>query len=493
MAAKAGNTVYWFRKALRLHDNPSLVSAIKASKTFHPVFCVDPKFGQSDKVGANRMSFLLETLEELDASLRAMDSRLIVLHGDPCVELPKVWDEWGVSHLCFEKDTEPYSIQRDAAITDLATKKGITVHTDPPAFSSGTLFAMSTIFFLLSGLELSEPSCPVSRVPPPATRSSLYRVLARIRVFYWENDLSYDPTVGTPRDLELLTGDTEEISSRTQWVAKFEKPKSAPTVFDPEERSTTVSRPSIHVLSPYVTFGCLSSRVFWHELMAVYARGDGKHSQPPVSLEGQLLWREFYYASALQTPHFDKMEGNTICRQIPWAEDEAAQVRFEAWRDAKTGFPWIDACMIQLKQEGHIHHLARHALACFLTRGDLWVSWERGAKVFDELLLDADFALNNGNWMWLSASCYFYQYFRCYSPVAFGKHTDPDGTFIKHYLPVLKDMPSKYVFEPWKAPLEVQKKAGCVVGTDYPKPIVQHEIVSKENMGKMSKAYEAHK
>ena len=113
--------------------------------------------------------------------------------------------------------------------------------------------------------------------------------------------------------------------------------------------------------------------------------------------------------------------------------------------------------------------------------------------MFDELLIDADWALNNGNWMWLSCSCFFYQYFRCYSPVAFGKKYDPEGAFIKHYLPVLKNLPKAYIYEPWKAPLEVQKKAGVLVGVDYPKPLVQHDVASKENMAKMNEAYAAHK
>lgn len=101
-------------------------------------------------------------------------------------------------------------------------------------------------------------------------------------------------------------------------------------------------------------------------------------------------------------------------------------------------YPFIDAVMTQLRTEGWIHHLARHAVACFLTRGDLWQHWEAGAAVFDELLLDADWSLNSANWMWLSASAFFHQYFRVYSPIAFGKKTDPEGLYIKKYLPVLR-------------------------------------------------------
>lgn len=123
----------------------------------------------------------------------------------------------------------------------------------------------------------------------------------------------------------------------------------------------------------------------------------------------------------------------------------------------------------------------------------MWQSWEAGAAVFDEYLLDADWSLNNGNWMWLSCSAFFYQYFRCYSPVAFGKKTDPTGEYIKKYLPMLKAYPKKYIFEPWTTPDAVQKAAGCIIGKDYPEPIVDHKVASKANMAKMKLAYAAHK
>lgn len=103
-----------------------------------------------------------------------------------------------------------------------------------------------------------------------------------------------------------------------------------------------------------------------------------RNSTPPLSLFGQLLWREFFYTAATNNPRFDRMEGNPICIQIPWDRNPEALAK---WAEGKTGFPWIDAIMTQLRQEGWIHHLARHAVACFLTRGDLWVSWESGVRV----------------------------------------------------------------------------------------------------------------
>nr|KAG5702948.1 hypothetical protein BaRGS_034721 [Batillaria attramentaria] len=265
----------------------------------------------------------------------------------------------------------------------------------------------------------------------------------------------------------------------SNWICKFEKPQTEPNSLQP---STTV-------LSPYLKFGCLSARTFYYRLLEVY-RLNKFHSQPPVSLHGQLLWREMFYTVGAGTPNFDRMEGNPVCRQIPW---DTNPEYLAAWKEGRTGYPFIDAIMTQLRQEGWIHHLARHAVACFLTRGDLWISWEEGQKVFEELLLDADWSLNAGNWMWLSASAFFHQYFRVYSPIAFGKKTDKNGDYIKKYLPILRKFPAQYIYEPWKAPRSVQEAAGCVIGRDYPKPIVDHDTISKKNIKRMAEAYASHK
>uniref|UniRef100_A0A7S2C4N2 Cryptochrome/DNA photolyase FAD-binding domain-containing protein n=1 Tax=Octactis speculum TaxID=3111310 RepID=A0A7S2C4N2_9STRA len=288
-------------------------------------------------------------------------------------------------------------------------------------------------------------------------------------------------------------GETEALArlstcmKRSTWVATYEKPKTAPTALDP---STTA-------LSPHMSLGCLSPRTMWYavEASAAEAPSSVTRSKPPVSLHGQLMWRDFntliaYSANAHSPGSWGRMEGNKYCRSIPWDTDPAL---LTAWKEGRTGFPWIDACMAQLRQEGWIHHLGRHAVACFLTRGDLWQHWEEGAAHFEAHLLDADYALNTFNWLWLSCSGFFYQYFRCYSPVAMQKKNDPTGRYIRKYVPQLRSMPDKYIYEPWLAPAGVQKSAGCVVGVDYPAPVVDHKVISKANMGRMAAAYEAHK
>lgn len=204
-------------------------------------------------------------------------------------------------------------------------------------------------------------------------------------------------------------------------------------------------------------------------------------------MQGQILWRDFFYTVSAYTPNFTTMKGNPICLQICWDNNDEY---LERWTEGKTGFPWIDAIMRQLQKEGWIHHLARHAVACFLTRGDLWLNWEAGQKVFEKHLLDADYSMNAGNWMWLSASAFYHHYNKMFHPVQFGKRLDPSGDFIRRYVKELEKFPTKYIYDPWKAPIEVQNKACCIIGKDYPKPIINHYEATVKNLARM-KAFRA--
>lgn len=402
---------------------------------------------------------------------------------------------WKVTHITFESDTEPYSNQRDALAeiqckqykVELIQKISHTIF-DPNVIIQKNLGKAPTQYqrflSITEGIKAPEPidapkPLPTRTKPPnddyEKRNPACYDcpTLAELQV---DTDL-VGPNLFPGGETEALERMHKYLKDR-KWICAFEKPKTSPNSLDP---STTV-------LSPYLKFGCLSSRLFYKELKAIL-RSNPKHSLPPVSLIGQVMWREFYYVNAASEPNYDRMQGNSICRQIPW---EFNADLLAAWTHGKTGYPFIDAVMRQLRQEGWIHHLARHAVACFLTRGDLWISWEEGQKVFEELLLDADYALNAGNWMWLSASAYFYQYFRVYSPVAFGKKTDKNGDYIRKYVPELHLYPANLIYEPWKATAQQQKQFKCVLGQSYPNRVVIHEVASKINMGRMAAAYKVH-
>lgn len=415
-----------------------------------------------------------------------------MVRGNPKETFPRLFKDWNVTLITFENDIEPYAVERDTIVMKLAHQHQVEIIQE----FSHTIFSPELVLkknagnppmtyqkFLSVASSMSAPS-PVaapSKVPssckPEQDKSEVkdgtcYDVPSMAELGVNEADLGSSKFPGG--ESEALRRMAENLK-RTKWICEFEKPNTSPNSLEP---STTV-------LSPYLKFGCLSSRLFYQQLKNVYKLCK-KHSQPPVSLEGQLMWREFYYTVAAATPNFDRMVGNRVCAQIPWVNDVE---RIAAWTNGLTGYPFIDAIMRQLRQEGWIHHLARHAVACFLTRGDLWCHWEEGQKVFEELLLDADWALNAGNWMWLSASAFFHQYYRVYSPIAFGKKTDPEGKFIKKYVPELKNFQTAVIYEPWKASSEQQKKYGCIIGRDYPHPIVNHDDAVRANLVKMKAAY----
>ncbi|XP_051964071.1 cryptochrome circadian regulator 3a isoform X1 [Xyrauchen texanus] len=488
----APNSIHWFRKGLRLHDNPALLEAVSGADTVRCVYFLDPWFAGSSNLGVNRWRFLLQCLDDLDSNLRKLNSRLFVIRGQPANVFPRLFKEWKISRLTFEYDSEPFGKERDAAIKKLAMEAGVEVIVK----ISHTLYYLDMIIELNGGQppltykrfqtlisQMDQPKLPVETLSNTIMGSCVTPVSEDHGDKYGVpslEELGFDieglPSAVWPGgETEALTR-IERHLERKAWVANFERPRM--------NANSLLASPT--GLSPYLRFGCLSCRLFYFKLTDLY-RKVKKTSTPPLSLYGQLLWREFFYTAATTNPRFDKMEGNPICVHIPWDKNPEALAK---WAEAKTGFPWIDAIMIQLRQEGWIHHLARHAVACFLTRGDLWISWEEGMKVFEELLLDADWSVNAGSWMWLSCSSFFQQFFHCHCPVGFGRRTDPNGDFIRRYLPVLRGFPAKYIYNPWNAPDSVQAAAKCIIGVHYPKPMVNHAESSRLNIERMKQIYQ---
>ena len=532
--------LYWLRKGLRLHDNPTLLRAAELAGRgdggfMLPVFVLDPVFTKAPSKNERReagsgvattasarpgpvpFQFLFDALEDLDGGLRERGSRLYVARGAPLAELKRLAKEHGADTLAFEVDTEPYARKRDAEVREWAKGQDIEVVSLPghtlydldaiaeqlPSGSDGidgkalppTTYSAFRSLVSKAGLGVpDEPQDAPDTLPslPPGLsggkKSGEFPGLPTL-------EETHPETKGKrPGGMRLRGGEAEalrilgDFCEDAERVAAFEKPKTSPTDVDPADTT---------MLSAYMTHGCLSARKFYHAVEEAASAAHGvSRSSPPVSLHGQLLWREFYYFASSRTPNFERMEGNPISRQIPWGDaenDEKYRERLAAWKEARTGFPWIDAAMTQLREEGWIHHLARHAVACFLTRGDLWCSWEDGRDHFSHLLVDGDMSLNSGNWMWLSCSAFFHQYFRIYSPVSFAKKYDKSGAYVRKYLPQLKKFPDKYIYEPHQAPASVQRSAGCIIGKDYPEPIVDHSEASNDCKNRMHEAFDANR
>ena len=295
--------VHWFRKGLRLHDNPALLAAAAGSKQLLPVFVLDPHFLKPERCGANRVKFLLECLADLDGSLRRLGSRLLVLRGSPEEVLLEFMAERGAALLTFETHEEPHARARDAAVRGAAEKRRIRVeqHCSDTLWEPAQLLAKNggqppkTYTTMLKMAAAAGP--PPAPLAPPASLPSVGAALLADSRFDVPTlaQLGYDPAEA---QAVIAGGETEGLRRLDAFLADakraatFEKPKTNPTHLQP---STTA-------LSPHLTAGAVSARTFYHRVAAVVRQYKGSKSSPPVSLEGQILWREHWLLIASNTP-----------------------------------------------------------------------------------------------------------------------------------------------------------------------------------------------
>ncbi|QIW94891.1 hypothetical protein AMS68_000409 [Peltaster fructicola] len=553
--------IYWFRTDLRLHDSPALQAALDLKpEVFYPIWCWDSHYVYRARVGLNRWQFLIDCQNDVSESISKINkkSKLFVLREPAVTLLPKLFKAWNITHLVYEKDTDAYAKVRDEEVMRLAKDAGVEVvvksgrtlwdsddivkaHNGKPTMSMHQLLAAAEKLG-----EIAKPIEAPKSLPDPGEID-----IAQLEQqepdskpdfngkFRDHDDTSFSVGIAGPngdfapptmKELgfaeapgphkggeSVVLANLNKIFEDEDYVGTFAKPNTSPAAFEPQATCLT---------SPYLHFGALSVRYFYHRTLDVVERRKKEKksiTEPPTSLTGQLLFRDMYFAAQAAAPNsgfaFGQTYDNSHCRFIPWhlpskvdlstglitgeyeVDDEQKEKEFQRWSYGKTGFPWIDAIMRQLRQEGWIHHLARHSVACFLTRGGCYISWERGAEVFEELLIDHESACNIGNWQWLSCTAFFSQFYRCYSPIAFGKKWDKEGTFIRKFVPELADFPTKYIYEPHKAPIQDQKKAGVRIDGDgsdtekdglklYPKPMFDFNTQREICIQGMKAAYD---
>ena len=473
--------LHWFRlDALRLHDNSAFTDAVTTGPgvRFKTVFIVDPWFNANYNHGgpaANVWRFLVESLTDLDNRLQKApyNSRLVVLYGQPTVVLPQLIKRWNVVKLTFQASQFSCgSLQHDEIVRVICNRQNVLVS----SYYSHTLYNPIDLINLNNGQIpfsykefrrlLPLAGKPQEAIPEPDPVSIIRNLDSKDE----EKD-GGDLSPGIPSLQELgftkqeslytnlwVGGETEAFSRLSRFFSKRLQNSDDPT-------SWLMSK---EALSPYIRFGCLSVRQFFGQLKH-YSSTSTKGQQLFEQLTKNLLLREFSYLVGSSVPKLDLMEGNPLCIQLPWDENDKY---LTAWRNGRTGYPWIDAVVRQIRLEGWAHFLARQSIAVFLTRGYLWISWVKGKEFFQEFMLDFELPVSSVCWMQSSCSGFFCNQIESFDPCLVGKQMDPDGRYIKTYIPELKDYPSDYVHKPWLAPLYIQKDANCVIGTDYPAPIV---------------------
>eukprot|EP00095_Tigriopus_kingsejongensis_P002738 maker-scaffold1095_size63103-snap-gene-0.8 protein:Tk02738 transcript:maker-scaffold1095_size63103-snap-gene-0.8-mRNA-1 annotation:"cryptochrome precursor" len=466
-------TILWFRHGLRIHDNPSLHAAIEDvqvnGSVLMPLFIFDGESAGTKLCGINRFTFLLECLQDLNRQFQSAGSQLNVCRGSPQDIFAEIHNQRQISKLCFEQDCEPIWKTRDEGAK-----------------------ACPPLTFSMFNHVVSAMAKPIRPLDPPDLSTVSYASLnddlaAKIGLFPEFpsiQEFNLEPESETSR---LYIGGESIALGALEVRLEHESKAFARKSFLPNQRNPDILCPP-KSLSPDLRFGSLSVRKFYWGILDAFKATQKKSNKPfNPQIVSQLVWREFFYTMSVNNEYYDEMERNEICISIPWYPT-VNNPHWKAFTESKTGYPFIDAGMRQLYKEGWIHHVVRNAIACFLTRGDLWISWVDGLRVFLKYLLDADWSVCAGNWMWISSSA-FEQVLTCsvcIHPSQYGRRFDPWGKYIQRYLPELAEYPVEYIYEPWDAPIEVQEKAGCVIGKDYPHPIVDHEFVSEKNAQMMN-------
>lgn len=441
--------IWWIRRDLRLVDNQTLQQALRSAEQVLPLFIMDPKLMRSDRTCARRVDFMLAGLKTLDAELQHRGSRLIIRHGEPLKVLTELKEEVKFTSIFAEEDYSYFARQRDASVAklfDLHLCGGLTAL--PPSLTVKADGMPYTVFTPYSK-NWRERFLPTQMIPAPEHIASPEPVFSEMLP---EPPIDLNSPFATAGEAEAQRLLQRFIVNKIHRYA------------DDRDRMDLEGTSS---LSPYLRFGMLSARQLVNialSKIADLAPQAGSHGAE-VWLN-ELIWREFFYSVLVYFPQVQKESFRPELRNIRWLNREDD---FRAWQEGRTGYPIVDAAMRQMRSSGWMHNRARMIVASFLTK-DLLIDWRWGEKYFMQQLLDGDVAANNGGWQWSAGTgTDAAPYFRIFNPVLQGQKFDPNGEYIRRWVPELRLLPAPLVHQPWTFPAELAR-----LGVNYPDPIVDH-------------------
>jgi deoxyribodipyrimidine photo-lyase len=438
--------IVWFRQDLRLSDNPALAHAVKTGQPVICLYLLDDVTPGDQKMGGASRWWLHHALAALDAALKKKGGGLVLRHGEAAEIIPALVQETGADSIAWNRCYEPFAIARDTALKAALTQQGISVESfngsllaEPWELKTGggTPFRVYTPFW--KALRARPEPAPPLRAPAKinfhATKSD---ALKSWKLLPTRPDWSkgFD---GTPGE----DGAHEALYDFLGHVSGYGMARDIP------------GRRGTSHLSPHLHFGEISPRQVWH---AVRAR---EATQDTEKFLAELGWREFNHQLLFHNPHLPTRAHDARFEHMKWRNSEKD---FIAWSRGQTGVPIVDAGMRQLWQTGWMHNRVRMIVASFLIK-HLLLDWRKGKRWFWDTLVDANLANNAANWQWVAGSgADASPYYRIFNPVLQGEKFDPQGTYVRRFVPELATVPDKFIHRPWDTPSPP---------TNYPAPIVE--------------------
>ena len=479
----------WFRRDLRADDHAALHQALRSARRVWCTFVFDTAILDALPRADRRVEFLRDSLAVLDNELRALAEShgvagaaqvgLICRHGAAVDELPALATRLGVQAVYASHDDDPYALSRDKQVRGRLADLGVALHTvkDHVVFergevltASGTPYGVFTPYknswlrTLSTAQAQGEANAPLrdhtvapwagALAPVPAQAQGLQVGVPSLSElgFQTTNLHTLRMPAGCVGGQELLADFLDER------IDRYHDQRNFPAVKGPS------------YLSTHLRFGTVSVRQLARE---AWARVQAGSAGAEVWLS-ELIWRDFYHQVLHHHPRVVTQAFKPEYDRIRWETGKAADALYVAWCEGRTGYPIVDAAMHQLNETGYMHNRLRMVVASFLVK-DLGIDWRWGEKYFATHLNDFDLSANNGGWQWASSSgCDAQPYFRIFNPTSQSEKFDPEGKFIRRYVPELAALPTAALHAPWLAkPLELQE-AGVVIGKTYPAPIVDH-------------------
>lgn len=480
-------SLVWFRRDLRVFDNAALHHALKNSQAVFCVFVFDTDILQPLRDAGlkadRRVEFIHASIVALEAELRELGGGLIVRHGSALTEIPALARQLKVSAVFANRDYEPQAVARDNTVKDALTANGCTwnVYKDQVIFETDEILSLSvkpfSVFtpyknawmkrlaaadgeFFLKPYPISSYATHFAAVPQKQAGPipSL-------------SELGFEPTNLSALKIPTGTSGADQLlKDFMPRIGDYGVARDFPAVKGPS------------YLSVHLRFGTISIRTLARS--AYQAMRQGIEGSGAAVWLSELVWRDFYFMILHHHPHVAQRAFKSDYDAIQWESGASANAAFQAWCDGRTGYPLVDAAMLQINQTGYMHNRLRMVVASFLIK-DLGIDWRWGEAYFAARLNDFDLSANNGGWQWAASSgCDAQPYFRIFNPITQSEKFDSEGKFIRRYLPRLAKLSNKSIHAPWLADTDTLLAAGITLGVDYPRPLVQHDEARKQTLAR---------